>query len=196
MKEYYERLYKENRTHFGTAPSPLALLLMQQCRHGTLLDIGCGQGRDALYFASKGMHIIAIDISPAAITEVLRQAEHAGLKIDARERDMWDLPQIAFDAIFSDFALQMIAPNQRQAYMEKLKVTYPDAIHAHVVPLSGVAFDKEFIFGDMLKTAYADWNILFYEEAWTLAPAPNKNGEPYLIREAKIMAKKPVNVSP
>jgi SAM-dependent methyltransferase len=189
MKDYYEQLYGNNSTHFGLQPSPIALLLIQQCRSGKLLDLGCGQGRDALYFAHKGMQVTAIDISPTAISDLKKHAQKAGLTLDAREQDMHHLPAEEFDAIFSDFALQMIAPEKRLAYIDNLKITYPAAIHAHVVPLSGACFGDAFIFGDLLKKIYADWHILFYEEAWVLSPAPNKNGEHYLIREARIIAK-------
>src|SRR5882672_8732881 len=32
-----------------------------------VLDVGCGNGRNAVYFASQGAHVLAIDSSPAAI---------------------------------------------------------------------------------------------------------------------------------
>ncbi len=38
----------------------------------TLVDLGCGNGRDALYFASLGLSVIAIDLSDTAI-QTLRE---------------------------------------------------------------------------------------------------------------------------
>lgn len=190
MKDRYESLYKASKAHFGTTPSPVALLLVQHCR-GRILDIGCGQGRDALHLASKGLQVTAIDISPTAVNDLLKEARQAGLAIDAQERDMDDLPAGPFDAIFSDFSLQMVAPNDRKEYIGRLKAAYPDAIHAHAVPISSVCFGQEFVFDDTsLKEAYADWETLFYEEAWAIAPAPNKDNEPYLVREARIICRR------
>lgn len=88
-------------------------------------------------------------------------------------------------------SLQMIAPNKRKEYIGELKRTYPDAIHAHIIPISGACFGDEFICGDdLLENAYKDWDILFYEECWTISRALNKSNEPYLMREARIIAKK------
>ena len=34
---------------------------------GRALDLACGKGRNALYLASRGFHVTAVDISPVAL---------------------------------------------------------------------------------------------------------------------------------
>jgi SAM-dependent methyltransferase len=34
---------------------------------GTVLDIGCGTGEHALFFASRGIDVLGVDVSPVAI---------------------------------------------------------------------------------------------------------------------------------
>ena len=54
-------------------PSPFARYAATLVEPGrTLVDLGCGNGRDALYFASLGLSVIAIDLSDTAI-QTLRE---------------------------------------------------------------------------------------------------------------------------
>jgi tellurite methyltransferase len=194
MKDYYDALYKEG-DYWSRQPSPVSLLLFSQYKPKTLLDLGAGQGPDAMYFAIKDVRVTAVDISPNAITDLKTAAQERQLPVRAMLADMrasfMTEDGKAFDAIFSRMALQMIPPKERAQYIADLKVAYPDALHAHVVPISGACFGDEFICDDqLLKAAYADWNILVYEECWTISRRPNKDGEPFLMREARIIAKK------
>lgn len=56
------------------------------------LDLGCGVGRHALYFAGLGFETHAIDGSETGIALLRREAESAGLAIDARTGLMTALP--------------------------------------------------------------------------------------------------------
>jgi SAM-dependent methyltransferase len=189
MKSYYDALYHENEHYWGRLPSPVSLLVLAQCKLCKLLDLGAGQGPDAIFFAQRGFDVTAIDISPKAISDLKNHA--AGLRITAVEGDMNELPQQSYAVVFSRMALQMIAPEKRVEYIAKLKETYHGALHVHIIPIEGACFGDEFICSnDLLKVAYNDWNVLFYEECWTIARTLNKNGEPYLMREARIIAKK------
>jgi SAM-dependent methyltransferase len=188
MKSYYEALYAQNDQYWGALPSPVSLLLLAHAR-GKILDLGCGQGPDALFFTVKGLEVTALDISPKAIADLRAHAEKICVNIDAREADMNLIPEEKFDIIFSRMALQMIPPEERDAYIAKLKIIHP-VLHAHVIPISGACFGDDFICeNDLLKKNYADWNVLFYEEAWTISRRLNKNGEPFLMREARIIAR-------
>jgi cyclopropane fatty-acyl-phospholipid synthase-like methyltransferase len=51
---------------------------VQETRRKKILELGSGQGRDTIYFASKGMDVIAIDSSQVAylgITAVILSKE-------------------------------------------------------------------------------------------------------------------------
>ena len=195
MRDYYDALYRENEQYWGRVPSPVALLLLSRCKPTSVLDLGCGQGPDAVYFAQKGVAITAIDIAPAAIDALKRHAAELKLTITALAADMRAAiigrKHGMFDAIFTRMALQTLPPSERRACIDDLKLAYPDAVHAHIIPIQGACFGEEFICDDnLLKKAYADWDIIFYEEAWTISRVPNKDGEPFLMREARIIARK------
>jgi cyclopropane fatty-acyl-phospholipid synthase-like methyltransferase len=47
--------------------------------HGRVLDVGCGTGENALYFAAQGMSVLGVDVVPAAIEQARTKAEERGL---------------------------------------------------------------------------------------------------------------------
>lgn len=60
-----------DNSFFGEEPSNFALscynVYMEKKNLKKMLDLGCGQGRDTLFFASKGIEIMALDYSSVAI---------------------------------------------------------------------------------------------------------------------------------
>lgn len=69
---YWDRYYKTGIC--STEPSLFARYVVQQMEPGRkLIELGCGNGRDAVYFSQKGMKVTAIDLSAQAITTLLEQ---------------------------------------------------------------------------------------------------------------------------
>ena len=66
----------------------------------SVLDVGCGTGTDAIYFASKGANVTAIDISREAIRIAGGKAEKAGVKVNFMSGDFL---KIEFDNESFDF---------------------------------------------------------------------------------------------
>lgn len=71
-REYWDRYY-QNRVCPET-PSPFAqyvATLVAQGKH--LVELGCGNGRDAVYFAHQGLQVTALDLSQQAIDNLNAQ---------------------------------------------------------------------------------------------------------------------------
>ncbi|MEM6345815.1 MAG: methyltransferase domain-containing protein [Bacteroidota bacterium] len=68
---------------------------------GTLLDVGCGQGRDALALAGMGFEVLGIDHSSVGIEQMLAAAKAAQLKLEGAVLDIFQYQ--AFDKF--DFIL-------------------------------------------------------------------------------------------
>ncbi len=197
MRAHYDSLYSAENEFWGQDPSPLSLLTLQHCKSGKILDIGCGQGPDAIFFARKGFIVNAIDISPIAIEHLQKKIIELKIKdISAKTCDMQNLHSLEdnYNIIFSRMSLQMIPETERETYIESLKNKYPKAFHIHIIPIDGelsAQFGTEFICKkDLLKNAYAGWNIIFSNDTWAISRSRNKDGEPYLMRESWIIAKK------
>ncbi len=60
----------------------IELIESEKIRPCCVLDVGCGAGTDAIYLASKGSNVTAIDISHEAIRIARGRAEKAGVKVN------------------------------------------------------------------------------------------------------------------
>ena len=43
-----------------------------QKKHASVLDLGCGQGRDALFIARKGHTLLGVDVAQTGIKQILK----------------------------------------------------------------------------------------------------------------------------
>ena len=66
--------------------------LLRQRNFTRILDVGCGIGRHAQYFASLGFSCVGIDASPSGLSFARQRATDAGLQIDYREAPFYQLP--------------------------------------------------------------------------------------------------------
>jgi len=84
-------------------------LLMGSLRGKSLLDVGCGDGENAVMLAQLGALVTGIDISPKAIDLAWKRAEMNGVKDSVRfccsPLESADFPQNSFDIIWGDAIL-------------------------------------------------------------------------------------------
>jgi SAM-dependent methyltransferase len=91
-----------------------------------VLDLGCGQGQDAVYLATKGHQVTAADFSPSALTRLQVSAE--GLGISLVRLDIREIPYPFgtgyFDAVYAHLSLHYFSKDQtRQIFREIERIT-------------------------------------------------------------------------
>jgi 2-polyprenyl-3-methyl-5-hydroxy-6-metoxy-1,4-benzoquinol methylase len=74
-----------------------------------VLDIGCGDGTNAILLASLGAQVTGIDVSPKAVELAAKRAELSGVSASTRfvcaPLETADLPAASFDVIWGDAIL-------------------------------------------------------------------------------------------
>lgn len=84
-------------------------LVMGSLRGKSVLDVGCGDGSNAVMLAQLGASVTGIDISPKAIDLARKRAEINGVKDSVRfccsPLETADFSQNSFDIIWGDFIL-------------------------------------------------------------------------------------------
>jgi hypothetical protein len=70
MSEVWNKVYKLDNSFFGEEPSNFALLCFNHMKSNNakkVLELGSGHSRDAIFFASNGIEVDALDYSSVAI---------------------------------------------------------------------------------------------------------------------------------
>lgn len=77
----YDKQYAVENDLFGQ-PYPEFVDFVQRLeRKGRALDIGCGQGRDALMLAAHGFQVVGLDASEVGVAQMVAQAEAQQLHV-------------------------------------------------------------------------------------------------------------------
>jgi tellurite methyltransferase len=87
--------------------------------NSSVLDLGCGEGRNALFLAGRGFEVTAVDISEQGISKLCSLACQRGLTVRAEVADMrsYQLDR-EFDLIISHGCLHLI---ERAAWQQVLQ---------------------------------------------------------------------------
>jgi len=80
-----------------------ARLLLDQSLPGPVMDLACGDGRNGLFLAERGLRVIFCDRSESALGEVKQSASRLGLSVETWQLDLETetnaLPENRFGAI-------------------------------------------------------------------------------------------------
>jgi len=122
MATDYEEFYRANRHGLGEPTSEFMMFFRNlEQKTASVLDVGCGQGRDALFIARLGHVVTAIDLSPSGISDLQNDAAAEGLAIFAEVADIREYTsRKRFDVIVIDRTLHMLALDERLAALGKL----------------------------------------------------------------------------
>lgn len=152
-KVNWEKVYKEGGAHWTAdmQPSVLAQEFAQKLideGKKSILEIGCGGGRDSILFALAGLNVTAIDLVPKAIEIAKENAKKAGAKIDFQVGTAENLKFAdgSFDSLFTLSVLH--STDMKKSIPEvyralKAKGTALIYIYSNVEKINGTK--KEFI---------------------------------------------------
>lgn len=196
----YEKLYDSEAYYWGTEPADFLerLITLKPPRRGMkVLDIGCGEGKDAVYMAKKGYTVTAFDLAASGISKTIRLAEEAGVKINAYVDDINTfVTDERFDIIYSSGTLQYLFTDKIFPFFQKInKMTNPRGLNYFNVFVAKPFIDEapdwdreETLWktGDLFDW-YRDWKVHYIDE---FIFEDNSNGIPHLHCMDSILAEK------
>ncbi|MFV0316596.1 MAG: class I SAM-dependent methyltransferase [Microthrixaceae bacterium] len=115
--EWNER-YAEREQRWSGEPNGALVAEVADLSAGSALDVGCGEGADAIWLARQGWQVTGIDISSVAIERAEQAAESAGVEatwiagdlVDGLpEGSTYDLVAMSYPALPSSSADRSVA---------------------------------------------------------------------------------------
>ncbi|MBY4127299.1 class I SAM-dependent methyltransferase [Rhodococcus fascians] len=128
----WDRKYDRRELVYGEAPNAAVVEVATSLERGRALDLASGQGRNAIWLATRGWTVDAVDFSSVALTRAHRVAHSAPRSI--RERLTWihaDVTQLVTEPNY-DLVLMLylhLPPNERRrAVSAAVSALKPDGI--------------------------------------------------------------------
>lgn len=127
MSASFDQLYKRFTNVWGYEPSDLAKKAARELPENALiLDVGAGEGRDSIFFASLDHQVTAVESSVNA-TETMKKriAEEHNLQLKIVVDDIvgMKLKPDEYDLIFANMSLQFMSRGQRLQVLGKFRVS-------------------------------------------------------------------------
>jgi 2-polyprenyl-3-methyl-5-hydroxy-6-metoxy-1,4-benzoquinol methylase len=90
--EWDARYSERDGARWSGRPNGRLLAEVASLTPGRALDVGCGEGADAIWLAHSGWTVTAIDISDVAVTRAREAAERAGAAVEWARGDTLQTP--------------------------------------------------------------------------------------------------------
>ncbi|HKK38478.1 MAG TPA: class I SAM-dependent methyltransferase [Cryomorphaceae bacterium] len=99
----YDEVYLKNPGYFGNPFPEVIDYFARQKDKGKVLDVGCGQGRNAIPLAEMGCRVHAIDTSSIAVSQLKARIYSMKLDLKVEQRDFSAMAKLnGFDFILLD----------------------------------------------------------------------------------------------
>ncbi|MFK0295328.1 class I SAM-dependent methyltransferase [Streptomyces sp. NPDC090442] len=105
-EEFWDARYAESDRIWSGNPNVVLVREVADRAPGTALDLGCGEGADAIWLAGQGWRVTAVDVSGVALERAARHAAAAGVadRVDWQRRDLAaSFPEGGFDLVSAQF---------------------------------------------------------------------------------------------
>lgn len=168
-----------------------------------VLDLGCGEGRNAFFFAGRGMRVTAVDISSKAIAKLATLAERAGFEIETAVGDITEFPLERggpYDLVMAHGVIDYLENAEWRALLGRVRdATVPGGFNAYTCmlftdeyptlpELAGAGFKHSLAQGE-LAGFYADWELIRHDRyvKWDQHPGVPEHVHPV----DKVVARRP-----
>lgn len=201
----WDARYREKDRLWSGDPNEALVQYASDLTPGKALDVGCGEGADALWLAEKGWQVTGIDLSSVAISRAKESAAVRNLNVEFQVRDVATVVEDApgtFDLVTAFFihsrddqqraetlraTAKLVKPGGRVLLVSHA-VTPPWAQHRRDDGSSARKFEKT-TKSEIAALGIGDWHIEIAEEYER--PVTGPDGEQTTMKDAVVRAHKP-----
>lgn len=113
-------------------PADYIVAALEAVSIGSVLDVGCGQGKTALYFARLGFTVDALDMHAPSLEKLETAAAAESLSVTTIHEDMAAFqPQKQYNIVIADKSLYFMEYDAIKSTVQALQeATVPGGVHA------------------------------------------------------------------
>ena len=199
VQPFWEAGYQDQDAEtFGSPSEELVVLADTLAPDTVVLDVGCGDGRNAIHFASRGFRVRAFDISATGVRKLKARAGSRDLEIDAWVQDIREFKfDRSYGLILCHGVLHFLEPRFCNQFLEVMRRhTAQCGLNVHTVftnrlkPPSDLTPFLQRIFKEgEIRDMYRDWEIELFESYIKVDEHPGGIRHRHPIN--KLVARKP-----
>jgi len=108
---------------------------MRRARPRRVLELGCGDGVNAVFLAGRGCMVTAVDLSPTAVRMAEQKARAVGASVRVLEADLFELPDPPepFDLVFDRGTFHHVPIFRSREYVDLVARALVPGGHLHVI---------------------------------------------------------------
>jgi SAM-dependent methyltransferase len=143
-ERFWEGHYRAHERVWSGSANPVLVDVAGSLPAGTALDLGCGEGGDAIWLAGRGWRVTAVDVSATALDRASTHAATAGVeaRIDFQQHDLaHSFPAGAFDLVSAQYLQSPVEFPRDRVLQTAASAVAPGGLllvvtHASVAPWS------------------------------------------------------------
>ncbi|MET9352123.1 class I SAM-dependent methyltransferase [Streptomyces sp. NPDC006617] len=126
--EFWEARYRDSGRVWSGRPNELLVREAAALTPGTALDLGCGEGGDAVWLASRGWRVTGVDIAVTALERAAVHAAEAGVgdRVAWQRHELGEsFPEGTFDLVSAHYLQSPVALDQRAVLRRAVAAVAP-----------------------------------------------------------------------
>ncbi|MGH2364369.1 MAG: methyltransferase domain-containing protein [Chloroflexota bacterium] len=130
-QEYWDDRYRQKAQLWSGNPNALLVAEVAGMAPGRALDLGSGEGGDAVWLAQQGWDVLAVDISPVALARGAAAARAAGVAghITWEQHDLAEsFPSGSFDLVSAQFLHSFLELPRREILYRAARAVKPNGV--------------------------------------------------------------------
>jgi len=195
MVEFFDNAYRDGGTptwDVGRPQGALVRLASSGLIVGTVLDVGCGTGENALHLAELGYPVLGVDFAAAAIERAAAKAADRGLPVEFRVGNALDLAELGrtFDTVIDVGLFHTFGDSERPRYAASLGAALRPGGRAFLLCWSDQnpfgRGPRRVSPGEIRGTFRDGWRVEAVDPEWLDTRLPDGRIQAWLARIARI----------
>ena len=189
-KERWNKVFSSPQPVFNANPNAFLVEVVSNRRPGMALDLGMGQGRNALYLAQRGWSVTGVDISDVGLAQARQQAQKLGVQLNTilENADKFDFGKERWDLVVLLYFPPRPYVSRIRASLKPGGIVVVEGLHRDSPERQRLGQGVVFGANELLRV-FDDFRILRYEDVIASSDwGSSENREP--ARVVRLLAQK------